>query len=76
MIMSQTHNPKVASSSIGPAGIVGGGVNVQRSLHPQYHDRGALEQGTEPPTAPWQHKWLPTAPDVCSLLCVCALWMG
>ncbi len=45
-----------------------GGVNVQRSLHPQYHDWGALEQGTEPPTAPRapQHKWLPTAPGVCS----------
>ncbi len=50
-----------------------GGVNVQRSLHPQYHDWDALEQGTEPPTAPRasQHKWLPTAPGVCSLLCVC-----
>ncbi len=32
MIESQTHNQKVASSSLGPAGIVGGGVNVQRSL--------------------------------------------
>ncbi len=40
------------------------------------------EQGTEPPTAPRvpQHKWLPTAPgvcsrcvSVCSLLCVCIL---
>ncbi len=32
------------------------------------HDWGALEQGTEPPTAPRapQHKWLPTAPGVCS----------
>ncbi len=39
------------------------------------HDWGALEQGTEPPTAPRapQHKWLPTAPGVCSLLCVCTL---
>ncbi len=62
------------------AGIVGGGggVNVQRSLHLQYHDWGALEQGTEPPTAPQapQNKWLPTALGVCSqcvssLLCVC-----
>ncbi len=25
-----------------------------------------------PPQAP-QHKWLPTAPGVCSLLCVCTL---
>ncbi len=41
-------------------------------FHLQYHDRGALEQGTEPPTAPRapQHKWLPTAPGVCSQ-CVC-----
>ncbi len=50
------------------------GVNVQRSLHPQYHDWGALEQGTEPPTAPrvLQH-WLPTALGVCSVCvqCVC-----
>ncbi len=29
---SRTRNPKVASSNLGPAGIVGGGVNVQRSL--------------------------------------------
>uniref|UniRef100_A0A8C1TP71 Cell adhesion molecule DSCAM n=1 Tax=Cyprinus carpio TaxID=7962 RepID=A0A8C1TP71_CYPCA len=46
---------------------------------------GALEQGTEPPTAPRapQHKWLPIAPGMCSRrvcvcvhCCVCALWMG
>ncbi len=36
----------------GPAGIVGGGVNNQCSLLLQYHDRGVLEQGTKPPTAP------------------------
>ncbi len=50
-----------------------GGVNVQRSLHPQYHDLGALEQGIEPPTAPRapQHKWLSTTPDVCVCVCVC-----
>ncbi len=41
---------------------------------------GALEQGTDPPTAPRkpQHKWLLTAPGVftegvCSLLGVCTL---
>ncbi len=47
-------------------------MNVQRSLLLQYHDWGVLEQGTEPPTAPRapQHKWLPTAPGVCSR-CVC-----
>ncbi len=45
----------------------------QHSLHLQYHDWGALKQGTEPPTAPRapQHTCLPTAPGVCSLLCVC-----
>ncbi len=50
-------------------------MNHQRSLHPQYHNWGeTLEQGTEHPTAPWapQQKRLPTAPGVCSLLCVCA----
>ncbi len=60
-----------------------GGVNLQLSLHPQYHDWGVLEQGTEPtihPRAP-QQKWLPTAPGVCSWrvclhCCVCALWMA
>uniref|UniRef100_A0A8C2Q007 Ig-like domain-containing protein n=1 Tax=Cyprinus carpio TaxID=7962 RepID=A0A8C2Q007_CYPCA len=43
----------------------------------------ALEQGTEPSTAPRvpQHEWLPTAPGVCSRCvcvhcCMCALWMG
>ncbi len=63
----------------GPAGIVVGGVNVQLSLLLQYHDWGALEQGTEPTTAPraLEYKWLPTAPGVCSqCVCVCALRMG
>ncbi len=52
-----------------------GGVNVQRSLHLQCHDWGALEQVTKPPTAPrvLQHKWLPTAPGVFSLQYVCSL---
>ncbi len=35
MLDSQTHNQKFVSLSLGPAGIVGGGVNVQRSLHLQ-----------------------------------------
>ncbi len=38
--------------------------------------QNVLEQGTEPPTAPRapQHKWLPTAPGVCSrCVCVCSL---
>uniref|UniRef100_A0A8C1BZF7 Oligophrenin 1 n=1 Tax=Cyprinus carpio carpio TaxID=630221 RepID=A0A8C1BZF7_CYPCA len=44
-----------------------GGVHVQFSLHLQYHDLGALEQGIEPPTAPRapQHK------NGCPLLRVC-----
>ncbi len=45
-------------------------MNVQRSLHPQYHDLGALEQGTEPPTAPQLCYSILTAPGVCSR-CVC-----
>ncbi len=79
VVESQTHNRKVASSSLGPAGIVGGGVNVQRSLHLQYHDEVPFEQGTEPPTAPraLQHKWLPTAPGVCVFIAVCVCtWIG
>ncbi len=35
---SQTRNSKVASSNLVPVGFLGGGVNVQCSLHPQYHD--------------------------------------
>ncbi len=64
-------------------GIVGGGSECS-ALSPASIPRpGALEQGTEPPTAPRapQHKWLLTAPGVCSQCvfvhcCVCALWMG
>ncbi len=33
MVESRTHNQKALSSSLGPAGIVGGGENVQHSLH-------------------------------------------
>ncbi len=48
----------VVGSSLrsGLEGVVGGGSEcpaLSLSLHPQYHDWGALEQGTEPPTAPW-----------------------
>ncbi len=55
---------------------------VQRYLHPQHHNLGALEQCTKPSTAPraLQHKWLPTAPDVCSqcvftAVCVHFVWV-
>ncbi len=41
-------------------------------FHLQFHDWGALEQGTEPPTARRapQHKWLPTAPECIQGVCV------
>ncbi len=73
----------VAGSSLGNSRDWGwGGVNDQRSLHPQCRDWvETLEQGTGAPTAPRapQHKLLPSAPVVCSrcvcvhysLLCVC-----
>ncbi len=59
-----------------------GGVNVQCSLHPQYHDWGALEQGTEPQLLPGCRS-INGCPllrvcvqCVCVHCCVCALWMG
>ncbi len=84
MVESQTHNWKVARSSLGPAGIVGGGSECTALSPPSIPRRGALEQDTEPPTAPRapQHKRLPTAPWVCSRFvcvqcCVCALgWVN
>ncbi len=79
--MVKEENPKVASLSLRLAWIIGGGSEYPAlSLYPQYHDWGAFEQGTEPPTAPQvlQHKRLPTAPSVCSrcvftAVCVCTL---
>ncbi len=73
MVESRTHNRKVVSSSLGPAGIVGGGSECTALLPPSIQRRGALEKGTEPPMAPWalQHKWLPTAPCVCVFTAVC-----
>ncbi len=84
MLESRTHNRKVVTSSLSPAGIVGGGERVSEctalSLHPLYHDWGTLEQGTDPSTAPRapQHRWLSPAMGVCSRClyvpcCVCAL---
>ncbi len=63
------------SSSLGPTGIVGGGSECTALSPPSIPWWGALEQGTEPPTAPRvpQHKWLPTALGVCSLLCMSTL---
>ncbi len=72
MVESRTHNQKAASSSLGPAGIVGGGRECT-ALSPHLIPwRGALEQGTELPTAPRvpQHKWLPPAPGVFTAVCV------
>ncbi len=65
---SRTHNRKVANSSFGPAGMRG----VNALSPPSIPRRGALEQDTDPPTAPRapQHKWLPIALGVCSR-CVC-----
>ncbi len=57
MVESRTHNRKVVNSSLGPAGIVGGGVggggvNVQRSLHFQYHDEVPLSKAPNPQLLP------------------------
>ncbi len=39
MVRESDSNPKVASSSLRPAGIVGGGSECTAlSLHPQYHE--------------------------------------
>ncbi len=72
MVESRTCNWKVASLSLSPAGIVGGGSECTALSPPSIPRRGALGQGNEPPTAPRapQHKRLPTATGVCSLLCV------
>ncbi len=73
---SRTRNPKVVTSSLRSGRNCRWGEWMYSALfHLQYHDWGVLEQGTEPSTAPRapQHKWLPTALGVCSLLCVCAL---
>ncbi len=71
MVESRTRNPKVVSSSLGPAGILGGGSEYPALSPPSISRRGALEQGTEP--------GLPGRRSingcVCSLLCVCT-WMG
>ena len=50
-----------------------GGVHVQFSLHLQYHDLGALEQGIEPPTAPRapQHKMAAHCSGCVFTVCVC-----
>ncbi len=46
---SQTSNPKVASSSLGQTGIVGGGSECPALSLPSIPQRGDLEQDTEPP---------------------------
>ncbi len=85
MVESRTHNRKVASLRLGLAGIVGGGSECTALCPLSIPRRGALEQGTEPPTAPRRCsilQWLPTAPGVCSRCvcvhcCVCALgWVN
>ncbi len=52
LIESWTYNRKVASSSLGPAGIVGGGSECTAPSPQSIPRRGSLELGTEPPTAP------------------------
>ncbi len=72
MVESDSESKCCEFESRGLAGILGGGSECTALSPPSIPQRGALEQGTEPSTAPWmaQHKWLPTAPDVCSW-CVC-----
>ncbi len=76
MVESRTHNRKVVSSSLGPAGIVVGGSEcpaLSTPLIPRLrclwavHTHSSEHTHTEPQTAPRvsQHKWLPTAPGVC-----------
>ncbi len=75
MLESRTHNRKVTSSSLSPAGILMGGVNVQRSLHLQYHDEALLSKAPNPqlPPAPWapQHKMAAHCPRCVHGVCVC-----
>ncbi len=66
MVESRTLNPKFASLSLGPAGIVGGGGECTALSPPSIPRRGAFEQGTEP-------RLLPGCRSIndCSLLWVC-----
>ncbi len=52
MVESRTRNRKVVSLSLGPAGIVGGGSECRAFSPSSIPRRGALEQDTEPTTAP------------------------
>ncbi len=78
MVENQSHNQKFASSSLGLAGIVGGGSKCTVLSPPSIQRRCALEQGTEPPTTPRapQHKWLATALGVCVFSAVCVHFDG
>ncbi len=77
MVESWTHNQNVVSLSLGPAGIVGGGVNVQLSLHLQYHDEVPLSKPLKPQLLPGRRR-INSCPllRVCVHCCVCAPWMG
>ncbi len=55
-------NPKVAGSSLGLAGIV----NIQRSLHPHYHDEVPLSKAPNPQLLPGRRSI-----NGCPLLRVC-----
>ncbi len=53
MVESGTHNRKVASLGLSPAGIVGGGSECTAlSLHPQNHDEVPLSKALNPQLLP------------------------
>ncbi len=83
MIESRTHNRKVASSSLGPAGIVGGGSECTALSPPSIsqlrcpwarHRTHNCSPGTTAKMAAHCSRCVFTV-CVCSLLCVCT-WMG
>ncbi len=90
MVDSRTPKRKVVSSSLGPAGIVGEGSECPALSPPSIPRRGALEQGTEPPTPPRRSLtgcpllWLCSRCVCVFMVCVCVCftavcvcpWMG
>ncbi len=67
MVESRTFNPKVVSSSLGPAGIVGGGGGECTALSPpSIHDEVPSSKAPNPRLLPGCHSI-----NDCSLLRVC-----
>ncbi len=67
MVESRTHNRKVASLSLGPAGIIGGGSECTAlSLHLQHHDKVPLSKAPNPQLLPRRRSI-----NDCPLLRVC-----